>query len=117
MVLRGPRDRLAGETGSARRVRLLRFLVFLVIFVIAGIFAVVNPDEVVLDHYFGVYKAPLAAWLAAALGLAAVGALLGALACLGTLLRLRRENAALKRDVRLAFEEVRNLCALPLKDP
>jgi len=95
-------------------VRLLKALIIVLTAIVGVAFAAMNPDKVPVHYYFGVGQAPLALWLAVAL---ALGVGVGALVCVGTLLRLRRENARLKRDLRLASEEVRNLRSLPLNDP
>jgi len=45
-----------------------------------------------------------------------VGAVLGMVAGLGGMMRVKRENANLRRQARLASEEVNNLRSLPIKD-
>ncbi|MEW7977833.1 MAG: LapA family protein, partial [Candidatus Sedimenticola endophacoides] len=50
------------------------------------------------------------------LGAVAFGALLGCLAMLGSLFRLKRENSELVRESRLANQELNNLRSIPIKD-
>ncbi len=93
--------------------RLLKFLAFLVVVLLGLAFGWRNPHPVDLDYYYGVSHPPLALALTGAL---IAGALLGILAGLGLVLRLKRENAELRRKARLAAEEINNLRSIPIKD-
>jgi putative membrane protein len=75
--------------------------------------AVMNADPVNLNYYFGSRELPLSVLL---VGAVFVGAILGMAAGLGGMLRVKRENADLRRQARLASEEVNNLRSLPIKD-
>jgi len=88
-------------------------LVILLIMAAGAVFAVLNPQPVGLDYYFGTLELPLSVVVVAAL---AVGALIGMLAGLGAMLGLRRENSRLRRRERLAAAEVNNLRTIPIKE-
>jgi putative membrane protein len=94
-------------------VHLLKLVVIVAIMILGASFAGLNPDPVEVDYYFGVTRAPLAWVVVLAV---AGGAVLGALAGLGAMLRLRGENAELRRKARLTSEELNNLRSLPIKD-
>jgi putative membrane protein len=94
-------------------VRLLKLLIFLVLMIVGAAFAVMNAENVNLNYYFGTGQFPLSMVLVGSL---CAGAVLGVLATIGSILRLKHENGELRRKARLASEEVNNLRALPLKD-
>ncbi|ROR35098.1 lipopolysaccharide assembly protein LapA domain-containing protein [Inmirania thermothiophila] len=93
--------------------RLLRFLVLAAAFVVALGFASINAGPVSIDLYVARVEVPLA--LALALAFAA-GAAVALVAAVGQWLRLRRENARLRRSARLAEQEVANLRAIPIRE-
>ncbi len=87
-------------------------LVFVVLLVLLGAaFAVINDQPVQLDLYFFVTSLPLSLLLLLATGL---GILLGALVSTFYFMRIRKENAQLRRQVNLARQEVKNLRSLPI---
>ena len=88
-------------------------LLFLMVFMIVGAsFAIINDAPVVVDLYFITPEMPLSLLLLLALG---SGILLGALAGMFYFMRVKKENADLKRKTRLVNEEVKNLRKLPIK--
>ena len=90
--------------------RLLGFL-FLLILAVTGLsFAVLNAAPVPLNYYFGQREIPLALIIVVAL---ATGALLGVLASLPLILRLRRRLAGLQRQQRKSSAEAGQAHALP----
>ncbi len=93
--------------------RLIKLLIFLLLIILGAAFAVNNAGSVKLDFYFGSGDLPLSLLLVAVLS---IGALVGVLAVSGSLLRLKRENAVLRRKAKMASEEVKNLRAIPLKE-
>ncbi|OQX31989.1 MAG: DNA recombination protein RecN [Candidatus Sedimenticola endophacoides] len=93
--------------------RFLKFVLFLLVMVVGGAFATINAGVVTLDYYFASVTLPLSVVL---LGAVAFGALLGCLAMLGSLFRLKRENSELVRKSRLANQELNNLRSIPIKD-
>jgi putative membrane protein len=93
--------------------RFIKLLFFLFLILLGSAFAVMNTGNIQIDYYFGELDLPLPLVLIATLG---IGALLGVVASLGSLLRLKHQNAELRRKASLAQEEVKNLRAIPIKD-
>ncbi len=79
---------------------LLMWIIKIALFLLILSFAIVNTDPVTVRYYLGYqWQTPLVVALLAA---ACVGALLGLLVGLFQALRLRRQIAALKRELRAA---------------
>ena len=79
---------------------LIMWVFRIVLFLLILSFAIVNTDPVTIRYYLGFqWEAPLVVALLAAAGL---GTLLGLLVGLFQALRLRRQIAALKRELRAA---------------
>ena len=93
--------------------RIIGILFFLLIAIISIAFAVLNADPVTLNFYTGSAEFPLSLTLVCALGL---GAILGLIANIGIILRMKRENSKLKREGRNTEKEIMNLRNLPIKD-
>jgi putative membrane protein len=86
-------------------------LLFLLVFMLVGAsFAIINDAPVVVDLYFIRPELPLSLLLLLALG---CGILLGGLAGVVYFMRVKRENADLKRKARVVSEEVKNLRGMP----
>lgn len=92
---------------------ILKLLILLLVAVIGAALTVVNPEPVRLDLYMVSFQSPLPLILVGAL---ALGGLLGILASLGLILRIKRENLRLRRKAQLAEREISNLRILPIKD-
>jgi putative membrane protein len=86
-----------------------------VVAVLFGItFAFHNRQTIEVNYYFGLaWSGPLALALLAAL---AFGVLVGFVASLRSVLRLQRQLAAARQDIRQMEQEIQNLRALPIKD-
>ena len=93
--------------------RFLKLLFILAVMLVGAAFAVMNAQPVQLDYYFGTREIPLSVVL---VGAVCVGALLGVLAGLLGMARLKHENSDLKRKARLVSQEVSNLRSIPIKD-
>ncbi len=93
--------------------RVISFIVFFVVAAVGIAFAVLNADLVHLNYYFGASRAPLSLVLVLAI---AAGAVLGIIASVGMLLRMKRDNARLRKAVDLSRKEIANLRAIPLRD-
>ncbi|MCP5299812.1 MAG: DUF1049 domain-containing protein [Chromatiaceae bacterium] len=91
---------------------IVKLLLLLVFMVIGASFAIINDAPVRVDLYFVTPELPLSLLLLLALG---CGILLGGLAGVVYFMRVKKENADLKRKARLVSEEVKNLRAMPLK--
>lgn len=93
--------------------RFIKLLLVLAVMILGAAFTLMNADTVVVNYYFGSRELPLSVVM---VGVLCAGVLLGVLGTLGRLFGLKRENAELRRQARIASQEVKNLRALPLKD-
>jgi lipopolysaccharide assembly protein A len=93
--------------------RWIAIVVLICIFIVALLLAYANGTTVVLDYLTGTTRVHLSSAL---LGAGIVGWLLGLLSSLAIIFRLKREAWKLKRSVRNAEAEIRNLRNLPLKN-
>lgn len=93
--------------------RILALLLLLLVIGVGLTFSVMNAEPVAVDYYVGSSEIPLALLLVATL---AIGALLGVLASLGVILRLKRTASSLRRENRLAEKEIMNLRNIPIRD-
>lgn len=93
--------------------KLLTIVILTLVILVAIFFAVLNTESVNLDYYFGKSELPLSLLIVISLS---IGALLGILTCLSIIIRIKRENTRMKKDIKLIEEEVSNLRRLPLRD-
>jgi lipopolysaccharide assembly protein A len=93
--------------------RWIAIFIFLCVFVVALLFAYANGSTVQLSYLAGEIQVHLSSAL---LGAAIIGWLLGLLSSLAVIFRLKREAWKLKRSIRDAEAEIRNLRNLPLKN-
>jgi uncharacterized integral membrane protein len=91
---------------------IIKLLLLLAFMIIGASFALINDKPVVVDLYFLTPELPLSLLLLLALG---CGIILGGLAGMVYFMRVKKENADLKRKTRLVNEEVKNLRAMPIK--
>lgn len=91
---------------------LIKLLLLLVFMVVGASFALINDSPVTVDLYFIQSQMPLSMLLLLAVG---CGILLGGLAGMVYFMRVKKENADLRRKTRLVNEEVKNLRAMPIK--
>ncbi|BAN69005.1 LapA family protein [endosymbiont of unidentified scaly snail isolate Monju] len=92
---------------------LIKLIVAVLLMVLGAAFAIVNEQPVELDLYFVAVNMPLSMILLLAIG---GGILLGSLASFLYFVKIRKENANLRRQARLAEQEVKNLRSLPIND-
>jgi len=90
----------------------IKLLLLLALMLLGASFAVINDAPVMVDLYFIRPELPLSVLLLLVLG---GGILLGGLAGMFYFLRVKKENADLRRKSRLVHEEVENLRAMPVK--
>jgi uncharacterized integral membrane protein len=91
---------------------IIKLLLLLAFMIIGASFALINDKPVMVDLYFLTPELPLSLLLLLALG---CGIILGGLAGMVYFMRVKKENADLKRKTRLVNEEVKNLRAMPIK--
>ncbi|MGD8484979.1 MAG: LapA family protein [Thioalkalispiraceae bacterium] len=92
----------------------LFYIIFSLIILITGIsFAVLNADTITLHYYFGELAIPLSLTIISAV---IIGALLGIIASSSIIIRLKRDNAHLRKTSELAEKELTNLRTMPIKD-
>ncbi|MDH5325782.1 MAG: LapA family protein [Gammaproteobacteria bacterium] len=94
--------------------RIILLFVLLVIAISTISFTLTNSQPVMLKYYFGEKETDL---LVVIVFSVAIGAVLGVLATMGLVLRLKHDLVKLKKTVRVTEKEVENLRSLPLKDP
>lgn len=90
---------------------LVKLLLLLVFMLLGASFATVNDTPVIVDLYFFRPELPLSLLLLLALG---CGILLGGMAGSVYFMRVKKENADLRRKARLVGEEVKSLRTLPV---
>jgi putative membrane protein len=106
--------RLSGPACKGNDMRILGLTFFLLVVAVGVAFAVLNAAPVTLNfYYFETVEVPLSLTLVVSL---ALGAVLGVIAGLGAIVRLKRENGKLRKEVKLAEKEVMNLRNIPIKD-
>ncbi|MGA9851579.1 MAG: LapA family protein [Gammaproteobacteria bacterium] len=93
--------------------RWIALIILLCIFIVALLLAYANGTTVALDYLVGSLRVHLSS---AILGASIIGWLLGLLCSLAVIFRLKRETWRLKRSIREAEAEIRNLRNLPLKN-
>jgi putative membrane protein len=93
--------------------RLLKVCFFILIVFMGLIFHIKNDQLVELNYY--VNSIPVSFSLVIVLTLC-IGALLGVLASLPMILKLKHENARLDRQVKMTEKEINNLRVIPVKD-
>jgi lipopolysaccharide assembly protein A len=93
--------------------RWVAIIALICVFILALLLAYANGTTIVLDYLVGNVRVHLSSAL---LGGAIIGWLLGLLSSLAIIFRLKRETWRLKRSVRDAEAEIRNLRNLPLKN-
>lgn len=94
-------------------IRWMTLISLLCVFALALMLAYANGVSVRLDYLVGSGQVHLSSAL---LGAAVIGWLLGLVSSFTVVFRLRRERRALKRAMREAEAEIRNLRSLPFKN-
>ncbi len=93
--------------------RLMKLSLVFIVFLIGLAFHLRNDQFVQFNYYLGSFDLPLSFMMVLALG---CGALLGVLACMPLVIRLKRENMKLSKQASLAAREINNLRVIPVKD-
>ena len=90
---------------------IIKFFVGVVLLAVGVAFAIANSAPVSVDLGLYVPQLPLSLLLLLAVG---VGILLGAFASAFYFMRIKKENADLRRQSRLVQQEVKNLRSMPI---
>jgi len=90
---------------------IIKFFIVVVLLAVGIAFAVANSAPVRIDLGLFMPELPLSLVLLLAVG---VGILLGAFASTFYFMRIKKENADLKRQSRLVQQEVKNLRSMPI---
>ena len=93
--------------------RLVKLGIFLTAVFIGLVFHLRNSQFVVVNYYLGQFEIPFSASIVMALSL---GVVLGYIVGLPAQLKVKRENARLKREVAVSAEELNALRVIPVKD-
>lgn len=93
--------------------RLMILILVLAVILLGVVFHLRNDQLVVLDYIVDSKEFYLSIWLVVVFTL---GVVLGILASLPLILKLRRKNAKLQKQVRVSEKEINNLRVIPLKD-
>ncbi|MFN2348143.1 MAG: lipopolysaccharide assembly LapA domain-containing protein [Thioalkalivibrio sp.] len=80
---------------------------------VGATFSLLNSVSVPVNLYLGQVELPLSILIFVSL---LIGAILGAFACTGFILRHLNENRKLRKRIRLAEEELTQLRKIPIKD-
>lgn len=92
--------------------RLIRLILLFALLIVALGFALLNAESIQVDYYLGKLSVPLSLALVVVL---AMGAVIGVIASLGMVLRAKRQNTKLRKQVKNTEKEVSHLRALPPK--
>jgi uncharacterized integral membrane protein len=93
--------------------RIIFLIIFLVVFLFGASFALSNAQEVRLSYYFFEKNVQLP-WVI--FGSMCIGVVLGIVAMMSIVIRLKHELSKKNKEVKVIEKEVANLRALPLKD-
>ncbi len=93
--------------------RLMKVLLVLSVVLFGVVFHLRNDQPVVLDYFVSSKEFYLSVWLVIAF---TFGVFLGILASLPLILKLKRKNARLQKQVQVSEKEINNLRVIPLKD-
>jgi uncharacterized integral membrane protein len=91
----------------------IKLLLFLLFVAAGSAIAWLNAGHTHINYYFGEIDLPLSVAL---IGSVVLGILLGVVLTTLALLRAKRENAVLRRKVKTATEELKNLRTIPIKE-
>lgn len=94
--------------------RLLILILIFAVILLGVVFHLRNDQLVVLDYLVGSSEFYFSVWLVSAF---TIGALLGLISSLPVILKTKRENTRLQKQVKIKEKELNNLRVLPVKDP
>ncbi len=93
--------------------RIITIILFLCVFAIAAAFSALNPTSASINFYITEFSLPLSVVVVIAM---LIGALITGLVFAFSTLRLRYENARLRKKLSVSEQEINSLRILPIKD-
>ncbi|MEM6998329.1 MAG: LapA family protein [Pseudomonadota bacterium] len=93
--------------------RIVRLIIVFVILLFGLAFHLKNNQFIELNYYVGVLNMPLS-WLVVIVLF--IGALLGILASLPMLIKLKQQKLKLEKQIKNSEKEINNLRVMPVKD-
>ena len=93
--------------------QIVKIILVVVILVSGLLFHLKNNQAIELSYYVGTIELPLSVLMVLAL---CVGALLGVLASMPLLIKLKQNKLKLEKQVQNSEKEINNLRVIPLKD-
>lgn len=93
--------------------RLISYILILLIIIVGVTFAILNASPVAINYYFGIQHVPLSLLLVISFGL---GLLLSFVVMSFIVLRLKNQKWRLRKQLKIAEQEIDNLRSLPVKD-
>ena len=93
--------------------RIITIALFICVFALAAAFSALNPTPATVNFYISEFSLPLSVIVVIAMLL---GALVTGFAFALSTLRLRYENARLRKKLNVSEQEINSLRILPIKD-
>jgi len=93
--------------------RIIKFCFLLFIILIGLAFHLRNKQFIELDYYLGIIELPFSFLIVVSI---CIGAGIGVLATVPSLVRLKRDNTRLNRQITVSEQEINNLRVIPVKD-
>ncbi len=93
--------------------RIAKLILVFVILLIGLAFHLKNNQLIELNYYIGVINLPLS-WLVVLVLF--IGSMLGVLASLPIIIKLKRDKSKLERQIRNSEKEINNLRVMPVRD-
>ncbi len=93
--------------------RLLKLILILFVVLIGVVFHLRNDQRIALDYLLGSTEFYFSIWIVTAL---ALGVILGMVSSLPVIIKLKRDNVKLQRQVNVSEKEINNLRVIPVKD-
>lgn len=93
--------------------KIILLTVVIVVFIIGLAFYLRNDQQIAVDYFLGNLELSFSVWL---LIILVLGVLLGWLTSLPVIIKLKRQNSRLSRQIKVTEKEINNLRVLPVKD-
>jgi len=93
--------------------KIILLTVSILVFIIGLAFYLRNDQQIAVDYFLGSLELSFSVWL---LIILVLGVLLGWLTSLPVIIKLKRQNSRLSRQVKVTEKEINNLRVLPVKD-